>query len=188
MGYTHRYILLAEPTGQQVAAVAADVRGFIDLAGIPLGDGTFHETAPGSGYLVDGTEPVVTDQCIKLNGLGYDGCESFWFPVDAEYRELREAWGIDPNAFFCKTARQPYDVVVFATIIALKHHLGEGVVVGTDGFSDHDRDIPDDSQLDAGYDLYRRATGRELPEFFRQQVESSDAALARRRVRERTPA
>ena len=43
-----------------------------------------------------------------------------------------------PEGFsFCKTARKPYDVVVCATLIAIKHHLGDYVSVSSDGDFDN---------------------------------------------------
>jgi len=62
---------------------------------------------------------------ISLNGTKEFGHESFNLP------EFFSA-GSD----FCKTARKPYDTVVVACLIVLKHYLGDNVRVASDGDSE----------------------------------------------------
>ena len=73
-----------------------------------------------------------------------------------------------PGFDFCKTARKPYDVVVCAALLAIKHHQGDNVEIRSDG------DFGDEWQ--PAYRLYRRATHRELlPEF--REFERQDELL-----------
>ena len=59
-----------------------------------------------------------------------DGCESFVYPIDFDWNEKH---GYSPGFGFCKTGRCPYDEVVAASLLALKHHLGEDVETASDG-------------------------------------------------------
>jgi hypothetical protein len=71
-----------------------------------------------------GEEPDITDEIISLNGVGNEGCETFWI--------AREAEG---DAFeFCKTRRNPYDVVVTTLLAFANHMMGDaGFSISSDG-------------------------------------------------------
>ncbi len=65
----------------------------------------------------------------KYAGLGFNGTqdlahESFYF---AEHFRQNEEFA------FCKTNRKPYDAVVTACLTVLKHHLGDGIDITSDG-------------------------------------------------------
>ena len=48
---------------------------------------------------------------------------------------LRDHWSHNENFNFCKTAQKPYDTVVVACLITLKHYLGDLIEVSSDGDS-----------------------------------------------------
>lgn len=62
---------------------------------------------------------------LNVNGSGDNGHEDF---------VMREHWS-ENGGEFCKTARKPYDVVVVACLIVLKHYMGDDFKVGSDGFA-----------------------------------------------------
>ncbi len=62
---------------------------------------------------------------IWLNGKDEDGHETF------AINTATSEWG------FCKTSRKPYDIVVCKILLILKHYLGNGIEVKSDGFSNH---------------------------------------------------
>lgn len=61
---------------------------------------------------------------LDFNGTAEMGHENFY---------LRDHWSQNESFNFCKTASKPYDVVVVACLITLKHYLGDLVEVGSDG-------------------------------------------------------
>ncbi len=48
---------------------------------------------------------------------------------------------------FCKTAYKPYDLIVTAAMIILKHHLGAAVYTSSDGDTAHDHEWKDAMRL-----------------------------------------
>lgn len=67
---------------------------------------------------------------IHINGSGDEAHEDF---------TLREHYSqnLESDAFnFCKTARKPYDDVVVACLIILKHYLKELIHIQSDGYAD----------------------------------------------------
>ena len=79
---------------------------------------------------------------------------------------------------FCKTAQKPYDVVVCAALLAIKHHQRDNVEICSDGEFD--------DEWQPAYQLYRNATGRELPPEFRE-YEDQDELLTTSAVEPRKP-
>jgi hypothetical protein len=68
----------------------------------------------------DGTgKPEFSDEMVCFNGSGDNAYETFYIPKDSS------EWD------FCKTARNPYDLLVCAVLMAAKEHLGYEVT--TDG-------------------------------------------------------
>lgn len=124
MGYTHYYCHAPRLDGKALFAAFQDARKIVEAAkakGIQLRGGN------GTG------EPVI-EECIYLNGaeeLGED-CETFYFPVTGEDLKYSMANGGFPWAF-CKTQRQPYDIVVCAILLVLKHHLKDQLGLASDG-------------------------------------------------------
>ena len=141
MGYSHSYTLQkhADP---RFAEITRDVSDIITTSEIPMGD------AAGN----PGSKPQLGPELIRLNGIQPQHCETFLYPAPSGWE-------------FCKTAYQPYDVIVCATLMAMKHHLQENVTISSDG----DLDGP---EWQAAYRLYRRALRRPPPEFFQQHEQT----------------
>lgn len=130
MGYSHywshdenldRRKLFAAMEDVQKIVEAAQVKG-IGLAG-PHGDG----------------EPMVSEG-IALNGVAEEGHESFVFPNNPSDPFITKSNG--RLWAFCKTARKPYDLVVCAILLVLKHHLGKQIRIASDGDRTEDEWLP----------------------------------------------
>lgn len=66
---------------------------------------------------------------INFNGVGSYSHETFVF---------REHFKQNSSSFACcKTAQKPYDTVVVACLITMKHYLKDGIEVSSDGYA-HD--------------------------------------------------
>ena len=141
MGYSHSYVI-PERADPRFAEIARDVNDIIAASEIPMGD------AQGN----PGSQPLLGPELIRLNGIQPQHCESFLYPAPS-------GWA------YCKTGYQPYDVIVCATLMAMKHHLQENVAIS----SDRDLDGP---EWQAAYRLYRRVLRRPPPEFFQQHEQT----------------
>ena len=141
MGYSHSYTLQkhADP---RFAEITRDVNDIITASEIPMGDANGN---PGS-------QPQLGPELIRLNGIQPQHCETFLYPAPAGWE-------------YCKTGYQPYDVIVCATLMAMKHHLQENVAISSDGNLDG-------PEWQAAYRLYRRALRRPPPEFFQQHEQT----------------
>lgn len=124
MGYTHYWRQSQTITPELVDAV----NKVIAESGIPLR----------KEYDLPGTQPEVSIDRIRFNGVDEDGHETFYF---------RAGSGFD----FCKTQHKPYDVVVTA-VLTLVSHFGLATI-SSDG---------DASEWRRGVDLAIRATGLDL--------------------------
>ena len=149
MGYTHYYTLGSPRADLKVLEIAVDVESIISASEIQIGDWT---GKPGS-------KPELGPDEINFNAMQPEEYENFRYPPPFE---RNRSIGNREGFSFCKTERKPYDPVVCATLIAIKHHLGEYVMVTSDG------DFDDANEWGPAYELYARALGRELPPFFRQ--------------------
>ena len=143
----------------KVLEIAADVKSIIMASEIKIGDWT---GKPGS-------KPELGPDEINFNAMRPQDYENFRYPPQFEQNHRT---GIEEGFSFCKTARKPYDPVVCATLIAIKHHLGEYVSVNSDG------DFDNPNEWGPAYELYARALGRELPPFFRQFADKLSSAEA----------
>jgi hypothetical protein len=84
----------------------------------------------------------VDGESVRLNGYGKDAHESFvWEKVCPK-----------PQGFydFCKTARNPYDVVVTALLLGAREAYGDAVRISSDGSP---------SEWEDGLRLFQQATG-----------------------------
>ena len=137
MGYSHYYQTKTKlGTQKQWNAFTADVNKIFKATDIPL--------ANGRGEL--GTLPDVNKSVVSFNGVDDDGHETL-------YIELVNTGRMDKGdklAFnFCKTVRKPYDVVVTAVLVALKHHFPASII-SSDGSMD---------DWQAGIDFVKRELG-----------------------------
>ena len=99
MGYTH-YFELEETINEETwKSILMDVKSAA-LASYPLVQYEWDDKAA----------PQFDTKGIRFNGVGELGHETFVLRPD------------DVSWAFCKTARKPYDVLVVATLIIVKHH------------------------------------------------------------------
>ena len=119
MGYTHYFKFKDHKNiDKDKFAVASGIancfynkiKGFVDIAG---GDGT-------------GT-PVFNENEVYFNGAGEDGCETFY--IDREGKFMEFCFG----KAFCKTCRNPYDILVCLTLLAFKFAFGDDFTYTSDG-------------------------------------------------------
>ena len=157
MGYTHYYVV-ADPRGDlKVSEIAADVEAIIMASEVQIGDWSGDP----------GTEPLLGPDEINFNAMHPEDFENFRYPPQFA---VNKEFGLQEGFEFCKTGRMPYDPVVCATLIAIKHHLGDHVRVSSDGNFDNN------DEWGAAYDLYFRALRRVLPPFFRQFADKVSGA------------
>ena len=149
MGYTHYWTIQDITKPLMTSEIAQDIQSIILASEVPIGDG-------------DGgrdSQPVLEHDLVQLNGIGDESHESLCYPPNFKWNQ--EVHPPESHGFaFCKTARKPYDVVVCAALLAIKHHLGDNVEINSDGKFDN--------EWQPAYRLYRRATRRELPPQFRE--------------------
>ena len=161
MGYTHYYAVADLQGDMKIPEIAADVEAIIMASEIQIGNWSGES----------GSEPILGPDEINFNAMHPENFEDFCYPPDFELN--RSVLRPESKGFsFCKTARKPYDVVVCATLIAIKHHLGDYVSVSSDG------DFDNANEWGPAYDLYFKALRRELPPFFRQFADKVSGARA----------
>lgn len=153
MGYTHYWTLARPITADEVAAVGNDIRDIIAASGIPI---AYEYDEPSKA-------PQLDASLIHYNGVGADGHETFY--IKAEKSGVTNQPGMVGFAF-CKTAAKPYDVVVVASLLALKDRLGDTVRVSSGG---------DAADWADGHRLAIRALGRFVPSPLDVLGESEDA-------------
>lgn len=144
MGYSHYFYL--NPKGKK-----KDLSGCLDKINQVIAE---HRDI--IQYEEDDTKPpVVTPTLIRFNGIGEEGCETFYFeyPPDLKDKIISKE---DGKVFsFCKTARKPYDIVVCKCLLILKEYLKEDMRLSSDGsFSDEEEWKPAIEQVQAmGVDI-----------------------------------
>lgn len=150
MGYTHYWRTRVGTAPEKLAAAQYDMHLLISNAKTPLANG--HGQA--------GTDPVQEEGYLAFNGVEDHAHETFCWPPNFTERfpnhGAGETWdtpneqrtgqlvcmpSVDPDGVergfeFCKTARKPYDAVVGACLIAAKKHLGDDIIVSSDGSAD----------------------------------------------------
>ena len=110
MGYTHYWRFQGTPDKKKMDAGIAACNKVVGKAKVPLANGF------GEG------EPELRKGKCCFNGRG----------PDDDHETFMVETG-DTGFQFCKTAFKPYDPVVVACLIALKHTLGGSVTVSSDG-------------------------------------------------------
>ena len=143
-----------------VREIAQDLRAIIAGSGVPIAN----------GYGEPGSRPAINESFICFNGVDDEGQDGFSYPPGIDEGDSKN------DVFdFCETYGHPYDVVVAATLIAIKHHQGDNVQISSD--------IPFDSpEWDEAYDLYRTALGRQVPQIIREYKHSHNTTRSRRMV------
>ncbi len=126
MGYTHYWSHAPNLDRQKLLAAMQDAAKIVDTA-----------RAQGIALEVEFGEPTLT-----LNGVDEDSHEPFIFPQNIDSYALSHPKANGYLWAFCKTARKPYDVVVCAILLVLKHHLGKQIMVASDGGREDDEWIP----------------------------------------------
>ena len=120
MGYTH-YYTLGRRDDLKIEEIGRDVAKLIEVSEVDIVD----------GMGTPGTKPTVDSEIILFNGSGDQSHESFCYPPDFEYRERH---GLFPVGFaFTKTELKPYDAVVAASFMVIKHLMGDAVEIDSDG-------------------------------------------------------
>lgn len=91
-------------------------------------------------------KPNVSISEVRFNGIDENGHETFLINLNATSSKQ------DDGTVFacCKTAQKPYDLLVTASLIAAKKHLGNDIRVASDG---------DDTDWEEARDLCERVLG-----------------------------
>lgn len=126
MGYTHYWYRKERLAISKFKAFRQDVLALY----LELPDGLAIRGWDGTGAA------EFTQESVRFNGNTATGesCETFHFP-----RILETQWHQKHPKYkslyfqFCKTRREPYDLLVMATLICAKHHFGKAVLVSSDG-------------------------------------------------------
>jgi hypothetical protein len=124
MGYTHYWKKSLVLDQDKFNAFVEDCREICNLA-------TKEYDINICGWDGEG-KPEFTPDFVSLNGdhSKDDGCETFRFTSIEELQYANE-YGL---VFGCtKTARNPYDIVVTACLVAAKYHFGNDVYISSDG-------------------------------------------------------
>jgi len=137
MGYCHYWTLKEELTEKEMLQFCDVVSHIVEKTNVKI-----------CGGLGSGT-PKITIEEVSFNGaddLG-ESHESFWL--------MPNNVGISKS---CKTNGKPYDSVVVAVLLALRHVAGDKVIIDSDGGPDDWMD---------GAILYRHVRGMTLTEVSR---------------------
>lgn len=113
-------------------------------------DKTKFGTAPDRDGAIDGA----WGWGVTLNQRTCDGdCshETFSFPIEMKPRDYQEPDKNGRYFNFTKTAFKPYDLAVNVCLIIIKHHLGDKIVVSSDGEMKEWQDAIDICQNAFGY-------------------------------------
>jgi hypothetical protein len=126
MGYTHYWRRPKILDAKKFKDFSADCKKLADAAGVELCGDT------GEGQDL----PDFDDTFVYLNGVGKYGHEPFVIQQEFPSEQYGSPARIDDYGLyfaFCKTRREPYDLVVCGCLIRFKHHFGDAVVVDSDG-------------------------------------------------------
>ena len=160
MGYTHYYNIQDITKPLRTSEIAQDIQSIIMASEIPIGDGNG----------IQDSQPVLEHDLVQMNGIGDEAHDTLCYPPDFEWN--RQIHPVEFLGFaYCKTVRKPYDVVVCAALLAIKHHQRNNVEITSDGRFDN--------EWQPAYRLYRRATRRELPPEFREYEQRDELLQAK---------
>lgn len=127
MGYTHYW---KEAENKKISK--RDLENAIKMMGRIIND---NRDIVACWYGED--EPIVTEKDVNFNGKGNLKCENFVMSV---------YW--DGSLNYCKTCRNPYDIVVVACLAVLKHYCGDAIKITSDGNTEE--------ELNPGIELARQ--------------------------------
>jgi hypothetical protein len=117
MGYTHNWTQKKTFTEQEWRLICNEARQIIKASNVPV------------SYEYDVTQaPCIDDDCIRLNGTGDDGHETFYIAR----KRTQEPWHYCKTAF-CKTACKPYDKIVVMILNHIHQQHGDMFTISTDG-------------------------------------------------------
>ena len=120
-GYTHRWMIKDEASAQ-TQTIVADVQALADQCNFKMGK-------PRSKY----EEYALGPDRISLNDE-VDRGMTFDYPPD---RKRNVKIGIPAGYGECTTNAKPYDALVGAALLAIKHHLGDDVQATSTGGPQH---------------------------------------------------
>ena len=110
---------------------------------------------------------------FELNGIGEERHEPYRFMAGDMF--VLRAGRYSPEFFCCKTQRKPYDMIVGACMISMKQHMGDRVVIYSDG-------VLEEPDWGRAFALYHEAFPDRPPPptpFFRTPDEAEAAYEAR---------
>lgn len=125
MGYTHYFNLGKKPTQKKWDVFTKECKVLHDnLPDHTNSAGGFYEDhliiiRGGNGF----DKPEITNDHILFNGDGSQDLDHETFYLEKTCSD------------FCKTARKPYDLLVFACLISANRNVG--LLFGSDGFTDY---------------------------------------------------
>ena len=122
MGHTHYWQF-----NKKTASTVLNTRRYNrTIAKINLVVKRYNELMPkGSDLRLSGYSAFTSN----YGGVNFNGCRG----NDHEAFILRECFNENEAFNFCKTARKPYDAVVCAALIILKHYMQDAVEISSDG-------------------------------------------------------
>lgn len=117
MGYTH-YYSYNRMSDAEFRAITKDI--------VALRQAALETLGVESDYALD-----FNALSFQLNGKEGEHAEPYEFRA-GDVRK-RRGGRIRPGFFFCKTAYRPYDVIVAASMIAMKYHMEDKISLSSDG-------------------------------------------------------
>ena len=121
MGYSHFWRRPVVVPCASWLLLQAEIRRLVDASPVPLV----------WGHDEPGWKPEVSSNLIQFNGQ--PGCEDFCFPrfYGGRFGQAPDAEGREFQC--CKSGGRPYDMICAASLIVAKHHLGDLIVISSDG-------------------------------------------------------
>jgi hypothetical protein len=124
MGYTHHFTFKKAPRGEAVQTEKAYQKAINDCSKVIQ----FYSREFGGLSGFSAHAPLGLYRGLEVNGSTRVG--------QGETFALRERYSLNKIPDFCKTYRYPYDTVVVACLIILKHRLGDLIEVHSEGRRD----------------------------------------------------
>ena len=116
MGYTHYWENRTQVIPSQALTIIKEIT-----------DRAYHDGL--IQYEGNVAQPPLVNECqVRFNGVGDEGCETFLFDTNDDYRTSEGR----PFAC-CKTRERPYDQIVMQVLIVLKHFLNNEFKISSDG-------------------------------------------------------